>query len=51
MWPTDGYDFKKSKAVRDGKFLGLVIDVENQDHLSDKRVKAWVAQLQKEFLG
>jgi len=49
MWPTDGYDFKKSKAIRDGKFLGLVIDVENQDHLSDKRVKAWVAQLQKEL--
>ena len=49
MWPTEGYDFKKSKALRDGKFLGLVIDVENQDHLSDKRVKAWVAQLQKEL--
>lgn len=51
LWPTDGYDFKKSKAIRDGKFLGLVIDVENQDHLSDKRVKAWVAQLQKELLS
>lgn len=49
MWPTDGYEFKKSKALREGKFLGLVIDVENQDHLSDKRVKAWVAQLRKEF--
>lgn len=49
LWPTDGYDFKKSKAIRDGKFLGLVIDVENQDHLSDKRIKAWVAQLQKEL--
>ncbi|NBX93268.1 MAG: flavodoxin [Proteobacteria bacterium] len=49
MWPTEGYEFKKSKALRDGKFLGLVIDVENQDHLSDKRVKAWVAQLQKEL--
>lgn len=51
LWPTDGYEFKKSKAIRDGKFLGLVIDVENQDHLSDKRIKAWVTQLQKEFVG
>jgi len=51
LWPTEGYDFKKSKAIRDGKFLGLVIDVENQDHLSDKRVKAWVSQLQKELLS
>jgi len=49
MWPTEGYEFKKSKAIREGKFLGLVIDVENQDHLSDKRVKSWVAQLQKEL--
>lgn len=51
LWPTEGYDFKKSKAIRDGKFLGLVIDVENQDHLSDKRVKAWVSQLQKELFS
>lgn len=49
LWPTDGYDFKKSKALRDGKFLGLVIDIENQDNLTDKRVKAWALQLQKEM--
>ena len=42
-------DFKKSKALRDGKFLGLVIDIENQDNLTDKRVKAWALQLQKEM--
>lgn len=22
-WPTDGYEFEESKAVRDGKFVGL----------------------------
>jgi|GEM_PF-2304 len=49
LWPTDGYDFKKSKAIRDGKFLGLVIDVENQDNLTDKRVKGWASQIQKEL--
>ncbi|MFM8313400.1 MAG: flavodoxin [Deltaproteobacteria bacterium] len=49
MWPTDGYEFKKSKAIRDGKFLGLVIDVENQDNLTDKRVKSWASQIQKEM--
>jgi flavodoxin I len=49
QWPTDGYEFKKSKSIRDGKFLGLVIDIENQDNLTDKRVKAWAAQIQKEM--
>jgi len=49
QWPTVGYEFKKSKAIRDGKFLGLVIDVENQDNLTDKRVKSWAALVQKEM--
>ena len=49
LWPTDGYEFKKSKAIRDGKFLGLVIDVENQDNLTDKRVKSWASLIQKEM--
>ena len=49
QWPTEGYEFQKSKAIKNGKFLGLVIDVENQHNLSEGRVKAWVAQLKKEL--
>lgn len=49
LWPTDGYEFQKSRAIKDGKFLGLVIDVENQDHLSEGRVKQWVGQLRSEL--
>lgn len=49
LWPTTGYDFKASKAIRDGKFLGLVIDVENQDNLTEERVKAWTAQIRREL--
>ncbi|HIK33869.1 MAG TPA: flavodoxin FldA [Oscillatoriales cyanobacterium M59_W2019_021] len=48
-WSTEGYDFSESKAVRDGKFVGLAIDEDNQSDLTDGRVKAWVAQLKKEF--
>jgi len=51
LWPTDGYDFKKSKAIRNNKFMGLVIDVENQDDQSERRVKAWCNQLRTELLG
>ncbi|MGL5878317.1 MAG: flavodoxin FldA [Xenococcaceae cyanobacterium] len=48
-WSTDGYDFNESKALKDGKFVGLASDEDNQSDLTDERVKAWVAQLKKEF--
>lgn len=46
---TDGYDFNESKALRDGKFVGLALDEDNQSDLTDERIKAWVAQLKREF--
>lgn len=46
---VEGYTFEGSRAVKDGKFLGLAIDFENQSKLNDERVKSWVAQLKKEF--
>ena len=49
LWPTDGYIFQKSKAILKGKFLGLVIDVENQDALTAGRVKSWVSQIRNEL--
>jgi flavodoxin I len=48
-WSTDGYDFTESKAVKNGKFVGLAIDEDNQSDLTDERVTAWVAQIKKEF--
>ncbi|WP_066377557.1 MULTISPECIES: flavodoxin FldA [unclassified Anabaena] len=48
-WPVDGYDFNDSKALRNGKFVGLAIDEDNQSDLTDERIKAWVSQLKKEF--
>lgn len=48
-WPTKGYEYKSSKAERDGKFVGLVMDVDNQPEKTDERVKKWVEQLKKEF--
>ncbi|NJO79814.1 MAG: flavodoxin FldA [Cyanobacteria bacterium RM1_2_2] len=48
-WPTDGYDFSESKAVKDGKFVGLALDEDNQSELTDSRIKQWVAQLKQAF--
>jgi flavodoxin I len=48
-WSTDGYDFTESKAVKNGKFVGLALDEDNQPELTDKRVKVWVSQLKSEL--
>jgi flavodoxin I len=48
-WSTEGYDFTESKAIRDGKFVGLAIDEDNQSELTNDRIKAWVAQLKQEL--
>ncbi len=49
LTPTESYTFEKSKALRDGKFLGLAIDIDTQADKTDKRIADWVAQLKKEF--
>ena len=48
-WPTDGYDFAESMAVKDGKFVGLIIDEDNQKEKTLERVNAWVKILKKDF--
>lgn len=49
FWSTDGYDFDESKAVRDGKFVGLALDDTNQSELTEQRLKKWVSLLSAEF--
>jgi flavodoxin I len=48
-WSTDGYEHNESKAVKNGKFVGLAIDEDNQSDLTDTRIRTWVAQLKQEF--
>lgn len=48
-WPTDSYQFFESEAVRDGKFVGLALDYDNEPQLTEKRLKLWVNELKKEF--
>lgn len=48
-WPTEGYDFENSRALKNGKFVGLALDEGSQSDLTDERIKTWVAQLKTEF--
>ena len=48
-WPTDDYEYDESKGEVDGKFLGLVIDEDNESDKTDDRVAAWVEQIKGEL--
>jgi flavodoxin I len=44
-WPVEEYDFKKSSAVRNGVFAGLVIDEENQPEMTGYRIDRWLKMI------
>lgn len=44
-WDTTGYNFKGSKAVVDGHFIGLALDQENQKDLTSERLEKWLSHL------
>lgn len=43
------YTFRESKAVEGDMFLGLPIDEEFEQSLTDSRIEEWAQQLKKEF--
>ena len=49
-WSSDGYEFDESTALRDGEFVGLALDEDNQDELSDERIHAWIEQITPYFV-
>ncbi|MBU1011615.1 MAG: flavodoxin [Bacteroidetes bacterium] len=50
-WPIDDYDFVASKALKNGKFVGLAIDFDNGQKKVDEYIEKWVKQLKEEFKG
>jgi flavodoxin I len=47
--PDSNYEYySESKSVKDGKFLGLPLDQDNEDDQTPDRVKAWVDQIKGE---
>lgn len=49
FWPTEGYEYEASLAVKNGKFVGLAIDEDNQAELTEERIQKWVDQLKTEL--
>ena len=51
MTSTDGYNHVESKAVRDGKFVGMMCDEDNEYDKSSDRSTAWIEQLKSEGMA
>ncbi len=47
----EGYSYIASRAERDGKLLGLILDEDNQADQTDARLKRWVNRLRGAFAG
>jgi flavodoxin long chain len=43
-----GYEFEKSLGLRDGRFLGLMLDEDNQAAATTERITRWVEQIRRE---
>ena len=49
-WPTEGYEFQKSRALKnEGEFYGLALDEDNQYELTKSRCEMWVPQVVAAF--
>jgi len=47
---SDGYEHDSSKAEVDGQFVGLVVDEDNQDDLTDERIEKWTSNIKTSIL-
>ena len=48
-WPVNGYQFRKSDAIRENHFVGLVLDEDTQPECTGERIRRWTDQLKNEF--
>ncbi len=49
QWPTEGYDHDESVAERDGMFMGLALDEDNESEKTDERIDTWLKQISTDF--
>lgn len=48
-WPLEGYEFRESGAIEDGKFVGLPLDEDKQSEMTEDRITQWTAMISKDF--
>ncbi len=48
-WPAEGYTFKASIACLGDRFVGLVLDEDNQTDRMAERIRSWLQQLEEQW--
>lgn len=48
-WENTGYEFDESTALRNGMFVGLALDEDNQSKLTDSRIIQWLGEILPTF--
>jgi flavodoxin I len=48
--PVEDYNFEESSAIVDDKFVGLVIDQDNEEDKTELRIQKWISDLKMTFL-
>jgi len=48
-WPTEGYEFDLSLAQDGDDFLGLGLDNDNEEELTEERLIIWTELIKDEF--
>ncbi len=46
---TEGYDFRESQALYDGKFIGLPVNEDFEPELTDERISGWIEKIKPEL--
>lgn len=49
FWPIDDYAYIASRAEKDGEFVGLVLDQDNQPDLTAERLTRWLELISGEL--
>ena len=48
-WPAEGYEFRDSEAIENGKFIGLALDEDKQSEKTDERITKWTRMIAEEL--
>lgn len=47
---TQGYEYEESNSAIEGEFIGLILDEDNQEDLTDTRIEKWCDSIAKDFI-
>jgi flavodoxin I len=47
--PLDGYEKANSRAIKEGVFVGLALDEDNQSGMTARRIESWIGRIRPQL--